>query len=170
MSCDHSSRTVAGKWCSPWTPGPAVWPGHAARRGRSGHCPDCTTQPSVPRPRCSPGPRTASPSGVSEIQPLETRVVMMSEKEGDYRVRDHTALWQHQRSWRCWIKSYLHNDLQCIQNHQARLSCQVPVHQGLMFYFILGPGGDGRGLRALSGADPTPRLRSLPLPWLPQRC
>lgn len=36
--------TVTVEWGLPWTPGLAVWPGHAAGRGHSGHCPDCRAQ------------------------------------------------------------------------------------------------------------------------------
>ena len=123
-----------------------MWPGRAAGRGHSGRCPGCITRPSVPRLGCSPGPLTASPSGRPEIQLLETGVVMKSGRERGSEVRDHKACWWGQRSWRCWIKPYLHDDLQCIQDHQACLGCQVPVYQGLVFHFILGPRGTGMGL------------------------
>lgn len=62
----------------------------------------------------------------------------------------------HQRSGRRWIEPHLHDDLQRVQNHKARLSCQVPIHQGLMFHFILGPGRERRGLGSLSEPDHTP--------------
>lgn len=104
----------------------------------------------------------------SEIQLLGIGVATGSGKERDSGVRDHKALCWAQRAWRCWIKPYLHDDLQCVQNHQARLSCQIPVHQGLMFHFILGPEGNGRGLEDLSEPEPTQQLSSLPLlgyPW-----
>lgn len=69
-----------------------MWPGRAARRGHSGHCPDYTTRPSVLHPRHSPGPLTVSPSVGSEMQLLETGLVMKSGKERDSGVRDHKAL------------------------------------------------------------------------------
>lgn len=153
----------------PWTPGLAVWPGRAAGRGHSGHCPDYTAQPLALHPRCSPGPLTASLSAGawgrkgSEIQLLGTELLPGSGKERDSRVRDHKAWQWGQRSERCWLKPYLHDDLQCVQNHQAGLGCQVPVHQGLMFHLILGPGGDGKGLGAELSA---PALAALGAPVL----
>lgn len=94
-------RAVAAEWCSPWTQGPAVWPGHAARRGHSGHCPDYTTRPSILHPRHSPGPLTASLSAGSEIQLLGTRITMGSGKERESGIRDHKALGWGQRSGSC---------------------------------------------------------------------
>lgn len=108
---------------SPSIPAPSGWRSSAAGRGRSGCRPCCAAAPSGRRRGCSPSTPSPTPSA----------------RETQLCTRSPLKRPMHGFILHLFIFTYLHNNLQSVQDNQVGLSCKISIDKCLVFQLCSGP-------------------------------